>query len=550
MNETLVTHLKRKHRYLLSVLSGVLLVLSFPFTGSLTLVGFIALVPLLLVEASISNQNYRSRKVFLHAYITFFIYNVGATWWVYFASAEGAVMAFFANSLLMALVFYAFHLTKKYIGNKEGYIGLIIYWIAFEYFHYNWESSWPWLSLGNIFSILPSWVQWYSYTGVLGGSLWVLIINLLVFRTYQNVLFRNETWKVQTSIFYLAGTIFVIPLTISLISYFTYQEKSNPIEVVAVQPNIDPYEKWDFDVKGQVDELLNLAKKKVSPKTKLIVAPETALSGEFDQNGNKIHHSLNEADFHVSYMYHYLKEHQREMYNVPILVGASTYRVFNSKHSHASRPIGFDGQLFLENYNTSLLMYDDQLDYIHKSKLVPGVEKIPFSAQLPFLEDLSIDLGGTTGTLGIEKEPKIFEIEGLKIAPSICYESAFGEFIAEQCRKGAQLICIGTNDGWWQDTPGYRQHCSFASLRAIENRRSVVRSANTGTSCFVNQRGDILQPTEWWVPDVIKGNVNLNDEQSFYTMYGDVLGRSFAFVSVLLLLYTAVKWFRKLVSKT
>ena len=197
------------------------MIISFPFTGSLTFVAFVAWIPILLVEANVSKQNYRSGKVLIHAYITFFIYNIGTTWWVWNASPEGSILAFLLNSLLMALVFYAFHLTKKYVGNKEGYISLILYWIAFEHFHYDWESSWPWLSLGNVFSITPSWVQWYSVTGVLGGSLWVLMINLLLFRTYQNVLLKGEKWKIQTPLFYTAGFIIVVPLAISLVMYST-----------------------------------------------------------------------------------------------------------------------------------------------------------------------------------------------------------------------------------------------------------------------------------------------------------------------------------------
>ena len=109
--------------------------------------------------------------------------------------------------------------------------------------------------------------------------------------------------------------------------------------------------------------------------------------------------------------------------------------------------------------------------FIHKSKLVVGVEKIPYSDFLPFLEDLAIDNGGIVGSLGEEDSVKIFNTSVGKIAPIVCYESIYPEFVAEQCRKGAELLCVITNDGWWGDTPGYKQHFSFSRLRAIENRR-------------------------------------------------------------------------------
>jgi apolipoprotein N-acyltransferase len=209
-------NLTKAHRYLLSTLSGLLMVLCFPYTGSITPLVFVAWIPLLLVESYISRQKYKSGKVFIHGYLTFLIYNVGTTWWVYNASQGGSILAFLMNTLLMALAFYAFHLTKKYVGHKEGIISLVLYWIAFEYFHYDWESSWPWLTFGNVFSIHPSWIQWYSVSGALGGSLWILIVNLLLFRTVENVFLRKETWRIQTPLFYITGIALVLPFCISL----------------------------------------------------------------------------------------------------------------------------------------------------------------------------------------------------------------------------------------------------------------------------------------------------------------------------------------------
>lgn len=535
--------LKRKHRYLLSLLSGILMVLSFPYTGSLTPLVFVSWIPLLLVEDSIHRNGYRPRKLFIHAYLTFFIYNIGTTWWVYYASAEGSIMAFVLNSLIMAIVFQLFHFTKRSLGRKEGYIALIIYWISFEYFHYNWESSWPWLTLGNTFSIRPTWIQWYDYTGALGGSMWILIINLMVFRIISNIYVLKETRRIQTPLFYVLGFFLFTPLIISITRYFTIEEKGNDYNVVAVQPNIDPYnEKFASDVFSQLDKLVDLAAKKVTDSTDLIVAPETAISMSFDEN------DLDRAYSYANTVKSYFIAQGNKLHHKPICIGASTHRFFDKKNSYASFYLDNHGR-YVENYNTSVLIDSSNFAFIHKSKLVPGVEKIPFASSLPFLEDLSIDLGGTTGTLGIEKEPMIFGLKDVWFAPVICYESAFGEFVSQQCRKGAEFICIITNDGWWKDTPGYKQHASFARLRAIENRRYVVRAANTGTSCFVNQRGDLLSATEWWVPDVISGTIKRNQEQTFYTRFGDFFGRSFSFVAVLLFLYSIVKRFKRYFSK-
>ncbi len=529
-------NLSKRNRYLLSVFSGLLMVISYPFAGGLTPLVFVSWLPLLFVESYISKKNYRSSKVFVHAYLSFLIYNLGTTWWVWNADEIGASLAFILNSLLMAITFYFFHLAKKHIGEKEGYISLLFFWIGFEYLHFNWEMSWTWLTLGNTFSIVPSWVQWYSSVGVLGGSLWILIINLLFFRTIQNVYLKKESWRIQTPLVWSGLFLIALPIAISLYSYYSYEEESNSIEVVAIQPNIDPYnEKFDrSSFKSQLETLTRLARIKTTENTALIVAPETSISSNF-----------NELDVQQYDFFKYLvKEKTENLNNTPWYIGASTYKLFSEKESRASRK-RTDGN-FEEFYNSSMLITaDNDAEFVHKSKLVPGVEVLPFSDIFPFLEEMSIDNGGISGTLGIEKHPKVFDIDNITFAPVICYESIYGEWVAEQCRKGAQLICIATNDGWWGDTPGYKQHLSFASLRAIENRRSIVRSANTGISCFVNQRGDIKQATKWWKEDVIRGEVNLNSKLTFYTIYGDVLGRSFSFAAILVLLFTFVKRFRK-----
>lgn len=525
----------KKRRYLLSILSGLLMVISFPYTGSLIPLVFVSWIPLLVVEHTISQKNYRSSKVFIHAYIVFFLYNAGTTWWIWNASIDGALMAIILNALFMSITFYLFHLTKKYVGRKEGYLSLIFFWIAFEYFHYHWELSWPWLTLGNSFSILPEVVQWYSYTGVLGGTLWILLFNLIGFRIIENVYFKKEKWLIQTPIFYILGFILLVPLSISLVQYFTYQEKNDPLEVIVIQPNIDPYnEKFVSSLEGQLEKLCDLADPLISSSTDMVIAPETAISWAFDED------NLTQMEF-----YSYLKKRKSKWGEAAFYTGASTFRIFENKNSIASKKFT-DGPGYYESYNSSLLLDKyDNYTFLHKSKLVLGVEKMPFTEWLPFLEQLSIDKGGTSGTLGIEKEAKVLQTEKVIFAPVICYESIYGEFNAEQCRKGAAAIFIITNDGWWKNTPGYKQHMSFARLRAIENRRSVARSANTGISCFINQRGDVLKHSKWWEPIALKETINLNNEITFYTKYGDVLGRSFAFVSVLLFLLMLVRAFKK-----
>jgi apolipoprotein N-acyltransferase len=137
-----------------------------------------------------------------------------------------------------------------------------------------------------------------------------------------------------------------------------------------------------------------------------------------------------------------------------------------------------------------------------------------------------------------------------KVAPVICYESIYGDYVGQYIRNGAEFIFIVTNDGWWKDTPGYKQHLLFGRLRAIETRKSIARSANTGISCFVNQRGDIDQPQPWDTATAIKQTLVSNEGMTFYTRYGDLIAIAMSWLSVAAIVYGIIRYFRRRSLKT
>jgi apolipoprotein N-acyltransferase len=147
--------------------------------------------------------------------------------------------------------------------------------------------------------------------------------------------------------------------------------------------------------------------------------------------------------------------------------------------------------------------------------------------------------------LGRGNEPKVFEARGVKYAPLICYESVYGDYASMFVRKGADILCVITNDGWWQDTPGYKQHRMFSQIRAIENRRSVARSANTGISCFIDQKGQIIEELGWNEYGAMNQKLNKNTDFTFFTKYGDIIGRLSVFLTIAMLLYAIVERIKK-----
>jgi apolipoprotein N-acyltransferase len=153
------------------------------------------------------------------------------------------------------------------------------------------------------------------------------------------------------------------------------------------------------------------------------------------------------------------------------------------------------------------------------------------------LGSLVIDLGGSTGGLGQQREREVFFSKKFGYAPIICYESVYGEYVTEYVQKGANILCIITNDGWWGDTPGHRQHWQMARLRAIETRRAVARSANTGISGFISQKGEILEKTDYWTRDVRVQTLQANTQKTLYAILGDYLGKIALGFSVMIILY-------------
>src|SRR5690606_39303889 len=142
-----------------------------------------------------------------------------------------------------------------------------------------------------------------------------------------------------------------------------------------------------------------------------------------------------------------------------------------------------------------------------------------------------------------QKERSVFRNSFNKavIAPIICYESIYGEYTTGYVKNGANVLFIMTNDSWWGNTDGHRELLQFGNLRAIENRRDIVRSANSGVSAFVNQRGDIVSSLEYEKQGALKGKARLNNEITFYTKHGDYLDKIGLLLSGILLGYT-IAW--------
>ena len=508
-------------KILLALFSGLLLAFSWPDLGFSPII-FFAFLPLLLLENNSSN----SKQFFLYALFSFLIFNMLTTYWVWNSTPVGSVVAFFINSLLMASAVTLYSIIKRRNNNRSPYIYFIVCWISFEYLHLNWDLSWPWLTIGNVFAKDPYLVQWYEYTGVLGGSLWVLLVNMLLFE----FIVLKKKQRIYFLLFFL-----ISPILISLyIDNKTDNIKNDTqLNVLIVQPNIDPYtEKFNIGYKQQLKEFINLAKKCLNEEINLLVGPETALQEDIWENRINSTYSVNQ-----------FRDLQRQYPNLNILVGASTYSLFEENEKKSSTARKIRGQnIFYDAYNSAIFIPKiGNVKIYHKTKLVPGAEKMPFPKVLDFLADLMLDLGGVSGSLGSDNTIDRFKLDTLSIKPLICYESVYSEI-----NNGVtDLIAVITNDGWWGNTLGYRQHLSYSRLRAIEQRKNIIRSANTGVSAMVDQKGNIVSTIGWDQKSCLTASLSINTTKTFYSKYGDYIGRLACFIAVILILMLFVKTVKK-----
>lgn len=536
-----------KRQIWLALLSATLLWLAWPpfsFTSPILLISFL---PLLIAVDEIEKSELKKKgeKIFLLSGLTFLVWNTASIYWVF--NSLNAVMDTFTASLLSLIPFglgallmtLSFWLYQKIARKTKSYLAdlsLISFWISYEFLHQWWDLKFPWMTLGNGFASTPQLIQWYEFTGVYGGSLWILVANLLLFRLYLE--WKGGKLKVKSLKFKVAALVawIIIPISLSVFMYITYEEDINPSNVVVVQPNIDPYGKnFTVSANQQLEKLISLSKQQGQVNTEFFIWPETALVG-FSE----------EKDFRNTTNFKTTTQFLDSFKNATVITGAETYHIYQKQETLSAR-YNKENNIWWDSFNAAVAIEQSaKLQFYHKSKLVPGVEKMPFPEVLSVLNPLFEKFGGTTGGYGSQAEPSnLYSASGIGVVPAICYESIWGDWVAQSVNQGAQFIAVITNDGWWGNTSGKDQHLDYARLRAIENRRWVARSANTGISAFINQRGDIVQKTEWWKEAVIKQDINLNSDLTFYTLYQDWIVFPFIFFGVFGLIAVIFLGFKK-----
>ncbi|CUS81137.1 apolipoprotein N-acyltransferase [Candidatus Kryptobacter tengchongensis] len=538
--------MKRKifnERFLLAFVSGVLLSLSFPplKTGFFATIGF---VPLLFLIDRLENY----KQLFRYSYIAFFFFNLFTLYWVGGWSKEadpflmvGCVLLILVHPILFFLPMWFYMFIKKNYGGKLHLFIFSFAFALFEYFRSTTELAFPWLTIGNTQTYFLEKIQFIEFTGIYGLSFLILTVNVIFYLALKEI-FREKNFLSKSALrYFIVGVlIYILPDVYGVYVLKSSDEDSfKEMKVGLIQPDINPWLKWEGTLAEQLELYMGMTKDLIrrEPDVELVVYPETAITYYF---------LLSPYRYHFNWF-----KSQIDSLNVAILTGFPDARFYDdpSQAPPSSHIIKDTGQRY-DAYNAMGLFLpgSDKIQKYAKMILVPFGERLPYADVFHFLiEPLQWGVGISNWAKG--KDTTVFEMkrrngEIVKFSGGVCYESIYPSLIREFVKRGAQFLVVITNDSWYGNTSGPYQHFQYSILRAVENRRSIVRCANGGISGFIDPYGRVQRKTRFHEKTQMADVIRLNDEKTFYTKYGDIIVHISGFAVVLAFLFTMFKKFK------
>lgn len=495
----------------LAITAGVLLGLSYP---PFPFPFFVPAAFILIFR--IIDLTPTARSAAFYTWISFLLWNLLATYWLMYATLVGGILAILANSAVMTIPIAFMHYFRRRI--KGPYLMAMICastWTSYEFLHYRWDLAWPWLSLGNAFAMMPQLVQFIAWTGTIGLTFGIVLISYLLYRFFitDN---KGAGWT--------ALILIMIPIGISLIKYRTVKTDSyRSVQVVVVQPNYNSY----LDMSGYSDpytplqEILKQSDSLRTDSTRLILWPENAIQVGIDS---------------TSPITGILKDSSKS-WHTTIISGSAYFQFYNPDKAPALTHNTASGRPY-NVYNAAIAFLPDGSFHIYKkAKLVPLVERVPFvnllSKIIPF-----VNWGDIQGFGRGHKVTDFKLAPGTRVSAMVCYDQDFPDWNRRFVKKGANIITVITNDGWWGYTSGFFQHFEYARLLAIEMHRYVVRSANNGISSIIAPNGQVLKHTRYWTRTAFRANIPLFNDHTFYVKHGDWAGRISIVIFVMTFVFT------------
>ncbi len=503
-------------RYVPSLLSGALLGLSFPSYPfiRLEIIAWVALVPLLISLQNVEKPG----ELFRRVYLAMLLFCLISLWWVSLATLPGGVLTIIAQAFFLTVPIFAFFVLKKLAGYRFALFSLPFLWVAWEWSYMQQDMSLGWLTLGNSQANLNLMIQYADLVGVWGISFWLVWFNVLV------VLSLTGSKKEVIGSVAIMALMVLAPLLYASVLFYRegiVSEKELYLRVTLVQPDINPHDKWaEYNSTEIMERYYRMTGKAVREnRPELVIWPETAipfsiLEGAYAADLQSLHVAL-------------------RGWNTALLSG------FIDIAGERNQPN--------ESYNASMLLEPGRAvpQIYHKMRLVPFAERVPYIDYFPWLGNLTFSLSGIRGW-GKGRDASVMELTSPRhgdvvIANIICYESIFPTLVSEFVRKGARLLTLVTNDGWYGTSYGPYQHLAIGRMRCIENRRAMARCANTGLTVVIDKFGRTIAEVPWWQEESLTAEVPLESRMTFYTTHPDLLPKTALALSALLFVAAGIK---------
>ena len=343
---------------LLALTSGFLLGLPWSVSPLFFLI-FIAWVPLFHLEEE-TRHHPNTYSIFNYSFAGFLLWNILGTWWVSQAQVVGAVLIILANSLVQALVFWSVSRIRTRL-NIPLLFPLLLIWMGYEHFHQTWDLAWPWLNLGNALATAPKLIQWYEFTGVRGGTLWILLTNLAAWKAYDTCRKRGPAWI--TSIGAVTLLLLLLPMILSYKISKNFEQNGETVTVALIQPNLDPYtEKFLPEKQAQhLKDFFRVADAICDDKTDYLFGPETLIVQQVDEH-----------DPSSSPYYRQLLDFQEKHPKLNCLLGVHSYQKLSDENIPPGSRYNQEKGFYYEPFNTALFLPSGSApQFYHKTKLVP-----------------------------------------------------------------------------------------------------------------------------------------------------------------------------------
>lgn len=490
---------------------------------------FIAFLPLLFASDYIKSYSKPLLIFALQLLIALATFYLMGFYWVFLLGGISFAIGFIV--VLPFLFIVPLYILFKKNSSKISSIYFIVAWISVELIQARFQLGTPFFNLGYNLGANVKLIQWYEYTGASGGTLWILIVNFLIYSFIRSL--KSSRKQILQKIVVLS-VVLLTPIIISAFLYATYKEKGFSKEVLIIHPSIDNTDiKFRVNIYELMDVYLDIMLAELTENTEFVVLPETAIT-----NAGWV------KDFNRNLVFNHFYEHTDSFPNLKLITGAVVYEEIPDveKIKHYKR---MPGIRYSENYNTWYYTYNAALQLEKeqgvqmrvKEGLIPYQEYAPFPTIIPHINPIGANFQFSKRNINRD----VFETtNNLKTTAFICYEVAFNKMFFDSVKKGAQAFFILSNEGWYENSFIAQQSLQHSIIRAVENRRSITHASNSGISAFINQRGDVLAMTDSKQADFLRHEINLNRKVTLAARLGNYIEILALLTTVSLFIYMIV----------